>query len=198
MEHTKTTDKQISRRTVLRTAAWSAPVITVMSAAPAFAVSGEVEGPSGGHSFQCPPGSIAVIVGGNGLITYYWNFKNDGTLPLFGVTFVFPTKGVKRWIPAAGLSWIRNPHGRGSAKKKAPTSGMFVHNGVVAPGQVIQFSVAAEATKKWRTRSKLVALARHNSTAIASADEAGSKPVPFNITSVSGRRRRRRGGHFSS
>ncbi|MEI2671573.1 MAG: hypothetical protein V9G13_10740 [Marmoricola sp.] len=36
----------LTRRTVLRTAAWSAPVITVMAAAPAYAVSGgDVGGP---------------------------------------------------------------------------------------------------------------------------------------------------------
>ena len=180
----KTTDVGVSRRTVLRTAAWSAPVITVMSAAPAFAVSGEVEGPTGSHDFNTPPGVISVVVGGNGLITYYWDFKNTGSQPLTGVKFIFPNNGIKNWIPAAGLTQV------------AP--GVFVFNGVVQPGQTINLSVSAVPKKKNRKRSRLVALAKRNSNAVASADQVGAKPVLFNITSIGGKRRRRRGGHFSS
>ena len=180
----KMTDTTVSRRTVLRTAAWSAPVITVMAAAPAFAVSGEVEGPQGGHGFNTPPGTISVIAGGQGLVTYFWEFKNTGSQPLSNVKFIFPTKGFKRWIAAAGLV------------KVGP--GVFVYNGVVAPGQTIQLSVSAVPKKKNRRKRRLVNLARRNSNAVASADNAGTKPVLFRITEVNGRRKRRRGGHFSS
>lgn len=183
MEKTQTTDSHISRRTILRTAAWSAPVITVMSAAPAFAVSGEVEGPTGSHSFDVPPGTITVTTGGQGLITYYWTFKNNGNQALSNIKFVFPKKGTKRWIVAAGLT------------KVGP--GVFIYNGVVAPGQTINLSVSAVPTKKNRKRKKLIKLARRNSNAVASSDNAGTKPVIFRITHVSGRRKKRR-GNFSS
>lgn len=189
----------VSRRTVLRAAAWTAPAITVMSAAPAYAVSGgDIDGPDGEYAFRVPPGTTTVIGSATGLITYNWSFKNSGIQPLFGVSFAFPTKGVKRWIPAAGLSVVPSPHGRGSARNAhRQTSGMLVHNAVVAPGQVIQFSASAVPTKKWRPLNKLVRLANTNSSAVASANHAGSKPVLFTLTSVSGKRRRR-GRRFSS
>ena len=76
----------LTRRTVLRTAAWSAPVITVMAAAPAYAVSGgDVGGPDGDYAFRVSPGEITVIGGGNGQIIYSWTFKNSGINPLVGV-----------------------------------------------------------------------------------------------------------------
>ena len=193
----KTTDVGVSRRTVLRTAAWSAPVITVMSAAPAFAVSGEVEGPTGSHKFDAFSSTITVSVGGKGLITFYWTFKNTGSQPLNNVTFTFTSKGIKRWIPAAGLILMGRATGRGSAKAKATPDATFLHSGVVAPGQQIAFSVSAVPTKKNRNRPRIVQTARRNSTAIASAELAGTKPILFNITSIGGRRPHR-GGHFSS
>ena len=75
--------------------------------------------------------------------------------------------------------------------------GVFVYNGVVAPGQTIQLSVSAVPKKKNRRKRRLINLARRNSNAVASADNAGSKPVLFRITEVNGRRKRK-GGHFSS
>jgi hypothetical protein len=196
---TETNSSAVSRRTVLRAAAWTAPVITVMSAAPAFAVSGgDIEGPDGDYAFRVPPGVTTVNASGKGLLTYNWSFKNSGIQPLTGVAFAFPTKGVKKWIPAAGLSVVRRARGRGRARAaKANTSGLFVHNGVVAPGQTIQFAVSAVPTKKWRKRKKLVRLANTNSSAIASANYAGSKPVLFTLGRVTGGRRRKK-GNFSS
>lgn len=196
---TETNTSAVSRRTVLKAAAWTSPVITVMSAAPAFAVSGgNIEGPDGDYAFRVPPGITSVSASGKGMLTYNWSFKNSGIQPLTGVAFAFPTKGVKKWIPAAGLSVVRHAQGRGLAKPaKANTSGLFVHNGVVAPGQVIQFAVSAVPTKKWRPRKQLVRLANINSSAVASATQAGSKPVLFTLGSVTGGRRRKR-GEFSS
>ena len=170
----KTTSRQCSTKGLSK---WLRP-------APAYAVSGEVEGPEAGHGFNTPPGTISVIAGGQGLVTYFWEFKNTGSQPLSNVKFIFPTKGFKRWIAAAGLV------------KVGP--GVFVYNGVVAPGQTIQLSVSAVPKKKNRRKRRLINLARRNSNAVASADNAGTKPVLFRITEVNGRRKRRRGGHFSS
>ena len=166
----KMTDTTVSRRTVLRTAAWSAPVITVMAAAPAYAVSGEVEGPEAGYAFNVPPGQTTVILGGKGEIIYYWDFKNTGTNPLSNVKFFFPKKGIKRWRPDFGLV------------KVGP--GVFVYNGVVAPGQTINLSVTATPKKKYRSRRRMVQLAKRTGRAVASASNAGTKPMLFRITTV--------------
>jgi len=194
----QTPTSQVSRRTVLKAAAWTAPVITVMSAAPAYAVSGgDINGPDGDYAFRVPPGTTVVIGSTTGLITYNWTFKNSGIQPLTGVTFVFPTKGVRRWIPAAGLT-LAGAAGRGRGRAAKKQSGaVFLYNGVVAPGQVIAFSASAQPTKKWRPLGRLVKLANTNSSAVASANLAGSKPVLFTISEITGRRRRR-GQHFSS
>ncbi len=200
MNETPNESSGLSRRTVLRTAAWSAPVITVMAAAPAYAVSeGGVDGPDGDYAFRVSPGSAAVVASGNGQIIYYWTFKNSGINPLVGITFTFPSGGVQRWIPAAGLAQLRNKtRGRGRAAR-AGQSAVFVHNGTVAPGQTVSFSVTAVPLPKHRRPvSRMVKLARRNSSAVASAHLAGTKGIVFSITDVSGVRRRRRGRRFGS
>mgnify|MGYP000851743577 FL=1 len=189
----------LTRRTVLRTAAWSAPVITVMAAAPAYAVSGgDVGGPDGDYAFRVSPGEITVIGGGNGQIIYSWTFKNSGINPLVGVTFTFASTGVQRWIPAAGLVKVRSGGGRGRARRAAP-SAVFAHNAAVAPGQTVSFSVTAVPLPKHRrTVTRMMLLAQRNSSAVATAHLANSKGIVFSITSVEGGRRRRRGRRFGS
>ena len=200
MSEASSADRELSRRTVLRAAAWTAPVITVMSAAPAYAVSGGgVDGPDGDYAFRVSPGAIAVIGSGAGQINYFWTFKNSGINPLVGITFTFPSGGVQRWIPAAGLAQLKN-RARGRARAAKPgQSAVFVHNGTVAPGQTVSFSVTAVPLPKHRRPvSRMVKLARRNSSAVASAHLAGTKGIVFSITDVSGVRRRRRGRRFGS
>lgn len=200
MSEASSADRELSRRTVLRAAAWTAPVITVMSAAPAYAVSGGgVDGPDGDYAFRVSPGAIAVIGSGAGQINYFWTFKNSGINPLVGITFTFPSGGVQRWIPAAGLAQLRN-RARGRARAAKPgQSAVFVHNGTVAPGQTLSFSVTAVPDAKHRRPvRRMVRLAQRNSSAVATAHLANAKGIVFSITSVEGGRRRRRGRRFGS